>query len=95
MRHFGPRNWRRPLTACLTISLHDEDGLSALSPQSRSCRGCAANYDAAVAGPTSEERAIADAQVQAAAAVVAVLERRLDKMVLRAPADGVDAGRQV
>jgi HlyD family secretion protein len=48
-----------------------------------------ANYDAAVAGPTQEERAIADAQVQAAAAAVAVLERRLDKMVLRAPADGV------
>lgn len=48
-----------------------------------------ANYDAAVAGPTREERAIADAQVRAAAAAVAVLERRLDKMVLRAPADGV------
>jgi HlyD family secretion protein len=48
-----------------------------------------ANYDAAVAGPTREERAIADAQVQAAAAAVAVLERRLDKMVLRAPTDGV------
>jgi HlyD family secretion protein len=48
-----------------------------------------ANYDAAVAGPTREERAIADAQVQSAAAVVAVLERRLDKMILRAPADGV------
>jgi HlyD family secretion protein len=48
-----------------------------------------ANYDAAVAGPTREERAIADAQVQDAAAAVTVLERRLDKMVLRAPADGV------
>ena len=48
-----------------------------------------ANYDAAVAGPTREERAIADAQVQAAAAAVVVLERRLDKMILRAPADGV------
>jgi HlyD family secretion protein len=48
-----------------------------------------ANYDAAVAGPTREERAIADVQVQAAAAAVAVLERRLEKMVLRAPADGV------
>lgn len=48
-----------------------------------------ANYDAAVAGPTHEERAIADAQVQATAAAVTVLERRLDKMVLRAPADGV------
>src|ERR1700724_1607066 len=48
-----------------------------------------ANYDAAVAGPTREERVIADAQVQAAAAAVAVLERRLEKMTLRAPADGV------
>jgi HlyD family secretion protein len=48
-----------------------------------------ANYDAAAAGPTREERAIADAQVLAAAAAVTVLERRLDKMVLRAPADGV------
>src|SRR5580704_6792879 len=48
-----------------------------------------ANYDAAVAGPTREERAIADAQVQAAATAVAVLERRLEKMTLRAPASGV------
>src|SRR5258707_1004705 len=48
-----------------------------------------ASYDAAAAGPTPEGRAIADAQVQAAAAAVTVLERRLDKMVLRAPADGV------
>ncbi len=48
-----------------------------------------ANYDAAVAGPTREERAIADAQVQAAAAAVTVLERRLEKMILRAPANGV------
>jgi len=48
-----------------------------------------ANYDAAVAGPTREERAIADTQVQAAAAAVTVLERHLDKMVLHAPADGV------
>jgi HlyD family secretion protein len=48
-----------------------------------------ANYDAAVAGPTKEERAIADAEVQAAAAALAVLERRLDKTHLRAPADGV------
>jgi HlyD family secretion protein len=48
-----------------------------------------ANYDAAVAGPTREERAIADAQVEAAAAALAVLERRLDKTILRAPADGI------
>jgi HlyD family secretion protein len=48
-----------------------------------------ANHDAAVAGPTVEERAIADAQVEAAATALAVLERRLDKTILRAPADGV------
>ena len=48
-----------------------------------------ANYDAAVAGPTREERAIADVEVRAAASALAVLERRLEKTVLRAPADGV------
>jgi HlyD family secretion protein len=48
-----------------------------------------ANSDAAVAGPTREERAIADAQVEAATAAVAVLERRLEKMILHAPTDGV------
>src|SRR3982074_1803370 len=51
--------------------------------------GAQANYGAAVAGPSREERAVADVRVQAAAAAVTVLERRLDKMVLRAPADGV------
>jgi HlyD family secretion protein len=48
-----------------------------------------ANYDAAVAGPTKEERAIADAQVAAAASALAVLERHLDKTILQAPADGI------
>jgi HlyD family secretion protein len=48
-----------------------------------------ADHDAAVAGPTKEERAIADTQVAAAAAALAVLERRLEKTILRAPADGV------
>jgi HlyD family secretion protein len=48
-----------------------------------------ANYDAAVAGPTKEERAIADAQVRAAASALDVLERHLDKTILRAPGDGV------
>ena len=48
-----------------------------------------ASHAAAVAGPTHEERAIADAQVNAAAAALAVLERRLDKTTLRAPTDGI------
>ena len=47
-----------------------------------------ANHAAAVAGPTQEERAIADAQVKAAAAALAVLKRRLEKTILRAPVDG-------
>src|SRR5580700_6201185 len=48
-----------------------------------------ANHAAAVAGPTNEERFIADAQVKAAAAALAVLERQLDKTILRAPAAGI------
>jgi HlyD family secretion protein len=48
-----------------------------------------ANHDAAKAGPTAEQRAIADAQVKAAGSALAVLERRLEKTTLRAPADGV------
>jgi HlyD family secretion protein len=48
-----------------------------------------ANHAAALAGPTREERAIADAQVKAASAALAVLERHLEKTILRAPADGV------
>jgi HlyD family secretion protein len=48
-----------------------------------------ANHQAALSGPTREERAIADAEVEAAASAVAVLERRLNKTILRAPADGV------
>ena len=48
-----------------------------------------ANHAAAQVGPTREERGIADAQVKAAASALAVLERRLDKTILRAPAEGV------
>jgi HlyD family secretion protein len=48
-----------------------------------------ANHAAAVAGPPKEERFIADAQVKATASALSVLERRLEKTVLRAPADGV------
>jgi HlyD family secretion protein len=48
-----------------------------------------ANHAAAVAGPTREQRAIAEAQVKASAAVLAVLERHLEKTLLRSQADGV------
>jgi HlyD family secretion protein len=48
-----------------------------------------ANHAAAVAGPTKEERFIADAQVQAATTALAVLERHLSKTILRSRVDGV------
>jgi HlyD family secretion protein len=48
-----------------------------------------ANHAAALSGPTKEERAIADAEVQAAAAALAVLEQHLGKTVLRSPVDGI------
>jgi HlyD family secretion protein len=48
-----------------------------------------ANHAAAMAGPTKEERAIADAQVKAAASALAVVKRRLDKTALRSPVDGI------
>jgi multidrug resistance efflux pump len=48
-----------------------------------------ANHQAAFSGPTREERAIADADVEAAVSALGVLERRLNKTILRAPADGV------
>jgi HlyD family secretion protein len=47
-----------------------------------------ANHAAAIAGPTSEERFIADAQVKAAASALAVIEQHLGKAILRSPADG-------
>jgi HlyD family secretion protein len=48
-----------------------------------------ANHAEAQAGPTPEQRAIADAQVEAASSALHVLERRLEKTVLRAPSEGV------
>src|SRR5262249_57541214 len=47
------------------------------------------SHAAEKAGRAGEKRAIADAQVKAAASALAVLERRLEKTTLRAPADGV------
>jgi multidrug resistance efflux pump len=47
-----------------------------------------AQHAAATAGPTAEERALADARVALAEATVADLQARLDKTRLVAPADG-------
>ena len=46
-------------------------------------------FAAAQHGPTAEDRASADASVTAAEASLAVLERRQEKLQLRAPVDGV------
>ena len=48
-----------------------------------------AQYAAANAGPTAEERALADAKVALAEATVADLQAKLDKTTLVAPVDGV------
>ena len=48
-----------------------------------------ANHAAAVTGPTREERAIADAAGRGCSVRARVLERRLDKTVLRSPVDGI------
>jgi HlyD family secretion protein len=48
-------------------------------------------YQAARLGPTREERAIADAGVEVAAAAVAVVAARLAKLRIIAPSDGVVA----
>ena len=50
-------------------------------------------YEAARLGPTKEERAIADAKVEAAAAAVAVIAARVAKLRIYAPADGAVALR--
>jgi HlyD family secretion protein len=84
------------LTRAATLARENDQSQQALDQAVNDAAGASAdvaqaeaNYDAAVAGPTKEERAIADAQVQAAAAAVVVLERHLEKTVLRAPADGI------
>ncbi len=46
-------------------------------------------YAEAQRGPTDEDRKLADATVTAAEASLRVLERRMDKLTLRSPVDGV------
>jgi HlyD family secretion protein len=48
-------------------------------------------YEAARRGPTREERAVADAAVEAAAAAVAVVAARVAKLRITAPSDGTVA----
>jgi HlyD family secretion protein len=70
-----------------SLDLAKEDAVSARAYVAET----EANHAAATTGPTKEQLVIADARVAAAAAKVVVLERRLDKTTLRAPADGVVA----
>ena len=88
--------WKRSSSRASTLARSDFASQQALDQATNDVAAARAdvaeaeaNHAAAVAGPTQEERAIADAQVQAAAAALAVLERRLDKTVLRAPVDGI------
>src|SRR5215510_8040458 len=76
---------RNDVTSQQSLDQAQNDAASALADVAEAV----ANHAAAVAGPTQEQRAIADAQVKAAASALAVLERRLEKTVLQAPADGV------
>ncbi|CAH2405778.1 HlyD family secretion protein [Mesorhizobium escarrei] len=48
-----------------------------------------ANHAGVVAGPTNEQRAIADAEVLATTAALLVIEQRQAKTKLRAPANGI------
>jgi HlyD family secretion protein len=84
------------LVRARTLALHDNGTQQALDQATNVVASAQAdvgeaeaNHAAAVVGPTREEKAIADAQVSAASAALAVLERHLNKTVLRAPADGV------
>ena len=88
--------WKQQLTRVATLARSDTASQQALDQATNDVAAAEAdvaeaeaNHAAAVAGPTKEERLIADAQVQAAAAALAVLERHLGKTVLRSPVDGI------
>jgi HlyD family secretion protein len=85
--------WKRSLSTLARGDVASQQALDQATNDVAAARAdvaeAEANHAAAVAGPTQEERAIADAKVQAAAAALAVLERHLGKTVLRSPVDGV------
>src|SRR5579862_917004 len=76
------------LTRASTLAGQNFESQQTLDQAENDAAGARADV-AAAAGPTREERGIADAEVEAARAALAVLERHLDKTILRAPADGV------
>ncbi|MBV9432993.1 MAG: biotin/lipoyl-binding protein [Hyphomicrobiales bacterium] len=66
-----------------------DQATAALSKAEASLNLARANYEQSQAGPTKEERAIADANVVLADAMTADLEAQLAKTTLYAPVDGV------
>jgi HlyD family secretion protein len=66
-----------------------DDSKAAVATASANLRTAEARHAEAERGPTAEDRALADATVAAAAAALAVLEQRRNKLSLRAPVDGI------
>jgi HlyD family secretion protein len=62
---------------------------AAVSAAAADLRVAQSKYAEAQRGPTDEDRKLADATVAAAEASLKVLERRMDKLTLRSPVDGV------
>jgi HlyD family secretion protein len=79
-----------PLAKLGHATLQDLDNArAAVSTAQANLRVFQSQYARAQAGPTVEDRALADATVVAAEASLKVLERRLAKMELLSPTDGV------
>jgi HlyD family secretion protein len=68
-----------------------DKAVAAVETSNANLAGAKERYEAARLGPTKEERAIANANVEAAAAAVAVIAARVTKLQVYAPADGVIA----
>jgi multidrug resistance efflux pump len=66
-----------------------DDARAALSAAQDNLRAHQSRYAEAQRGPTAEDRQLADATVAAAEASLKVLERRMDKLKLLSPVDGV------
>jgi hypothetical protein len=78
------------LAARSDVSLQDRDVAEAEVVRGEADVAVAeARYAEAKLGPTSEERALADATVTAAEATRDVIDARAAKMLLRAPAEGI------
>jgi multidrug resistance efflux pump len=66
-----------------------DDAKAAAATAAANLRVTQSRYAEAQRGPTAEDRAFADANLAAAKASLAVLQRRLEKLQLRSPVNGV------